>query len=44
LGARQEQIGALAKQGLTVVKIGVLLERQGVAVPYRTLRRFCVER
>ena len=32
------------KQGLTVVKIGVLLERQGVAVPYRTLHRFCAER
>ena len=30
--------------GLSVVKIGVLLERQGVAVPYRTLHRFCVER
>jgi hypothetical protein len=29
---------------LTVVKIGVLLERQGVAVPYRTLHRFCAER
>jgi transposase len=27
-----------------VVKIGVLLERQGVVVPYRTLHRFCVER
>ena len=32
------------KQDLTVVKIGVLLERQGVAVPYRTLHRFCAER
>jgi hypothetical protein len=32
------------KQGLSVVKIGVLLERQGVAVPYRTLHRFCAER
>jgi transposase len=28
--------------GLTVVKIGVLLERRGVVVPYRTLHRFCV--
>jgi hypothetical protein len=27
-----------------VVKIGVLLERQGVVVAYRTLHRFCVER
>ncbi len=32
------------KAGLSVVKIGVLLERRGVAVPYRTLHRFCVER
>jgi len=32
------------KQGLTVVKIGVLLERRGVVVAYRTLHRFCVER
>src|SRR6266480_2262468 len=32
------------KDGLTVVKIGVLLERRGVVVPYRTLHRFCVER
>ena len=34
----------MGEQGLTVVKIGVLLERQGVAVPYRTLHRFCAER
>jgi transposase len=40
----QEQIRAWVKQGLTVVKIGVLLERRGVAVPYRTLHRFCAER
>jgi hypothetical protein len=33
----REEIQAWVKQGLTVVKIGVLLERQGVAVPYRTL-------
>ena len=38
------EIQAWVKQGLTVVKIGVLLERQGVAVPYRTLHRFCAER
>jgi hypothetical protein len=37
-------IQAWVKQGLTVVKIGVLLERQGIAVPYRTLHRFCAER
>ena len=30
--------------GLTVVKIGDLLARQGVVVPHRTLHRFCVER
>jgi len=27
-----------------VVKIGVLLERQGIVVAYRTLHRFCAER
>jgi transposase len=40
LGCR-EQIIAWVGQGLTVVKIGDLLERQGVVVPYRTLVRFC---
>jgi transposase len=44
LGACQEQIAGQVKAGLSVVKIGVLLERQGVVVPYRTLHRFCVER
>ena len=44
LEACRTQIQAWVKQDLTVVKIGVLLERQGVAVPYRTLHRFCVER
>ena len=44
LEACREEIQAQVKQGLTVVKIGVLLERQGVAVPYRTLHRFCGER
>ena len=44
LVACREQIGAWVKQDLTVVKIGVLLARQGVVVPYRTLHRFCVER
>jgi transposase len=38
------EIEAKVKQGLSVVKIGVLLERRGVVVPYRTLHRFCVER
>ena len=40
----QEQIAQWVKDGVTVVKIGVLLERRGVVVPYRTLHRFCVER
>jgi transposase len=40
----QELIAGQVKAGLSVVKIGVLLERQGVVVPYRTLHRFCVER
>ena len=44
LEACQEQIAGQVKAGLSVVKIGVLLERQGVMVPYRTLHRFCVER
>src|SRR5580704_13067747 len=44
LEACHAQIQAWVKQDLTVVKIGVLLERQGVAVPYRMLHRFCAER
>jgi transposase len=40
----EEQIKSWVKQGLTVVKIGVLLGRIGVDVPPRTLARFCVER
>jgi transposase len=44
LEARQAEIEALVKKDLTVVKIGVLLERHGVVVPYRTLHRFCAER
>jgi len=44
LEACHAEIEGWAKQGLTVVKIGVLLERRGVVVPYRTLHRFCVER
>jgi hypothetical protein len=38
------EIQIWVKQGLTVVKIGVLLERRGVAVPYRTVHRFRAER
>jgi transposase len=44
LEARQGEIEGQVKAGLSVVKIGVLLERRGVVVPYRTLHRFCVER
>ena len=33
-----------SKEGLTVVKIGDLLARQGVMVPQRTLHRYCTER
>jgi hypothetical protein len=44
LEARRAEIVAQAKAGLSVGKIGVLLERKGVIVPYRTLHRFCVER
>jgi transposase len=44
LEACQAEIKAQVKAGLSVVKIGVLLERRGVVVPYRTLHRFCVER
>ena len=42
--AEQEQIRTWASQGLTVVKIGILLERMGASVPKRALARFCVER
>jgi transposase len=44
LEARHAEIAGQVKDGLSVVKIGVLLQRQGMAVPYRTLHRFCVER
>src|SRR5437763_11416905 len=44
LEACQAEIAGWVKQDLTVIKIGVLLQRRGVVVPYRTLHRFCVER
>jgi len=44
LESHQVQIQKWVKDGLTVVKVGVLLERRGIVVPYRTLHRFCVER
>jgi transposase len=40
---QREQIQKWVGQDLTVVKIGDLLARRGVVVPYRTLHRFCVE-
>jgi transposase len=43
LVGQREQIVLWVDQGLTVVKIGDLLTRRGVVVPYRTLHRFCVE-
>ena len=39
-----EQVTGWVRNGLTIVKIGVLLERHGVPVPYRTLHRFATER
>jgi transposase len=44
LEAHHAEIEGWVKKGLSVVKIGVLLERQGIVVAYRTLHRFCVER
>jgi len=40
----EEQITAWVKQDLTVTKIGILLERNGVVVSPRTLARFAVDR
>lgn len=42
LEAERGQISEWVDDGLTVVKIGTLLGRRGVVVPYRTLHRFCV--
>ena len=44
LEGQRGQIVEWVGQDLTVVKIGELLARRGVVVPYRTLHRFCVER
>src|SRR6202044_256944 len=44
LDAGHADIEALVKKGLSVVKIGVLLERRGAVVPYPALHRFRVER
>ena len=42
IAVHREQITTWLEQGLTVTKVHVLLERRGVAVPYRTLHRFAV--
>jgi hypothetical protein len=42
--AQQDQITKWVDDGLTVVKIGILLRRRGIQVPHRTLARFAVER
>ena len=44
LEARREEITAWVKGGVPVVKIGILLARQGVVVAERTLHRFAAER
>ena len=44
LATHEDDIKAWVKKGLTVAKIGDLLVRRGVAVPERTLQRFCAER
>jgi hypothetical protein len=44
LEVQRAQIAEWVGKDLTVVKIGDLLARRGVMVPYRTLHRFCVER
>jgi hypothetical protein len=44
LEGQHDQIVKWMGKGLTVVKIGDLLARQGVVVPHRTLHRYCVER
>ena len=44
LAARREQITGWAEGGVPVVKIGILLGRQGVVVAERTLHRFTAER
>jgi transposase len=44
LVGEEDRIKQWVDEGLTVVKIGVLLRRRGVEVPHRTLARFAVER
>ncbi|MGH3629674.1 MAG: IS21 family transposase, partial [Sciscionella sp.] len=42
--SEEARIKGWVDDGLTVVKIGVLLKRRGTEVPHRTLARFAVER
>jgi hypothetical protein len=42
--AQQDRIIKWVDDGLTVVKIGILLQRRGIDVPHRTLVCFAVER
>lgn len=44
LCANHDRISTWVKDGLTVVKIGDLLARQGGVVPARTLHRYCAQR
>src|SRR6266571_579944 len=44
LEARRQQIATWVEGGVPVVKIGILLARQGVVVAERTLHRFAAER
>ena len=44
LCTNHDRINDWVKDGLTVVKIGDLLARQGVLVPQRTLHRYCAQR
>ena len=43
LTARQDEIKAWVKQGLTATKVAVLLARSGTDVPYRTVHRFAAD-
>jgi hypothetical protein len=43
LEGRKADVAGWVGQGLTLVKIGELLERSGTAVPYRTLARFAAD-
>jgi len=40
----EDEVKQWVEDGLTVVKVGVLLRRQGIEVPDRTLARFAVQR